>query len=336
MPPPSDAHSTCQTPPTELLKDFAILRTNDPDTARKLVWSRFGLNLSTPRIEGFFSRANIAELPNVSLYFCANSTPVALQIPNSKGAHVHLCLRGRGTLIHDRRRIEIGEGEAFVCSPGKPALLDFAAGYEELALHVPVPMLERTFAALTGLGPHTTIAFEPEIITDDPHYAGFRDLVLLLAGSLDAAFSAWPKATIAQLELACVSQLLYCTSHNLRRVLCPEDFGAVPSLVRIAEHYIESRCESDASVDDIARACAVSVSTLTRMFMKYRGYSPAAFIKRAKLARARQLLESRAASTVVGVALRCGFANPSRFAKDYREAFGESPTETLRRRRPQD
>ena len=39
------------------------------------------------------------------------------------------------------------------------------------------------------------------------------------------------------------------------------------------------------------------------------------------------------ASTVVGVALRCGFANPSRFAQDYREAFGESPTETLRRRR---
>jgi len=317
----------------EPLKDFAVLRTNDPAAARELMRSRFGLDLSTPTIEGFYSRASIAELPNVSLYFCANATPVALPIPSSKGAHLHLCLRGRGALIHDSRRIEIAEGEAFICSPGRPALLDFAAGYEELVLRIPVPMLERTYVALTGFTPPKTIMFEPRVIADNPHYAGFRDLVLLLAGSLDAAFSAWPKTTIEQLELACVSQLLYCTSHNLRRLLSPEDFGAMPGLLRVAEHYAMSHCESDANVDDMARACAVSVSTLTRMFLKYRGYSPAAYIKRAKLAWARQLLETRAATTVVGVALRCGFANPSRFTQDYREAFGESPAETLRRRR---
>lgn len=317
----------------EPLRDFSVLRTSDPNLAREMMHSRFGLDISTRQPDGFFTRANIAELPNLMLFFASTSTPITVSIARSRGAHVHMCLQGRATLTHDRRRIEVGPGEAFVCSVARPAVLDFGAAYEELMLHVPEPMLERTLIALTGFAPRAPLVFHPEIATEDPHYTGLRDLVLLLAGQLDPAFSVWPKPTLEQIELACVSQLLYCTSHNLRRLLGDGDAAVVPSVVRVAEHFAESHCETDIVIEDMARAAGVSPSTLTRAFIKHRGYSPSAYVKRVKLKHAKSLLESGAATTVVGVALRCGFANSSRFAQDYREAFGETPIETLRRRR---
>jgi transcriptional regulator GlxA family with amidase domain len=36
------------------------------------------------------------------------------------------------------------------------------------------------------------------------------------------------------------------------------------------------------------------------------------------------------ATSVIDVAFQCGFLNPGHFARDYRLAFGELPSETLR------
>jgi transcriptional regulator GlxA family with amidase domain len=37
---------------------------------------------------------------------------------------------------------------------------------------------------------------------------------------------------------------------------------------------------------------------------------------------------------VVQIALQCGFQNPGHFARDFRLAFGELPSDTLKRGRP--
>jgi len=319
---------------TELLKDFSILRTADPGAARRAIKDRFGFDLIAPDAPDFFARGSLVELSSISLFCAASSLPLRVQLPASDTTYVRLFLRGGCAITTGKSRVEAAEGEALVCSPGRAAQLDYSADHEQLVLIIPPATLDRAITKLTGIPSRLPIAFEPAIPPDDPRYAGFRDLMLLLAGGLDRAFSAWPQATLVHLEQALVGSLLFCSRHNLRRLLSPEDAGTVPAPVRIAEHYAELRCESEIAVEDMARAAAVSVSTLTRMFLKFRGMSPSAFIKRTKLAHARQLLESGAASTVIGVALRCGFTNPSRFANDYREAFDESPTETLRRRRP--
>ena len=54
--------------------------------------------------------------------------------------------------------------------------------------------------------------------------------------------------------------------------------------------------------------------------------------KRVRLDRAREMLEQSAERTaVIQVALKCGFQNPGHFARDFRLAFGELPTTTLKR-----
>jgi AraC family transcriptional regulator, ethanolamine operon transcriptional activator len=55
-------------------------------------------------------------------------------------------------------------------------------------------------------------------------------------------------------------------------------------------------------------------------------------VKSVRLTAARRALQDPSATTsVTDVALQRGFFHLGRFAHDYRELFGESPSETLRR-----
>jgi AraC-like DNA-binding protein len=64
------------------------------------------------------------------------------------------------------------------------------------------------------------------------------------------------------------------------------------------------------------------------------GVTPHAFLLRHRLNKARSALLSKDADLVrvTDVALELGFSELGRFAVRYRQMFGESPSETLRRR----
>ncbi|NEW89987.1 AraC family transcriptional regulator [Rhodopseudomonas sp. WA056] len=317
----------------ELLQDFPLVRSRDPVEARDIL-RRYGVDMTTSKPSDFFMRTNLAELPHIGLYFLHSSGATRLLIPKREIALVQLCLEGNAQLSSGQHRVELSQGEACICSPGTSAQLEFGRNSRQLLLRLPQRVLERSIASLLGFKPRQPILFDPVIANDQPRYLGFRDLTTLLASRLDAKFSVWPRNVLLHLEQSCITALLYCSRHNLAHLLDTAVNDDVPRYVRTAEHFVDSRCDEDISVEDMARVAGVSISTLTRAFLKHRGYSPSAYVKRAKLQHAKRLLESGAASTLIGVALRCGFANPSRFAQDYRDAFGESPTETLRRCRP--
>ena len=105
---------------------------------------------------------------------------------------------------------------------------------------------------------------------------------------------------------------------------------------RIADRFETAVRESLATLDrvaDISETIAVSQRTLSRAVRIVHGTTPVRFAQSLRLAEARKaLLSARAASeTVTAVAMRFGFHELGRFAADYRAAFGESPSDTMRR-----
>jgi len=86
----------------------------------------------------------------------------------------------------------------------------------------------------------------------------------------------------------------------------------------------------------VATLCSqlrVSPSTLENAFKTVTGVTPHAFFLRRRLNAARKVLlrEDPAGRRVTDVATELGFSELGRFAVRYREMFGESPSETLRR-----
>jgi CheY-like chemotaxis protein len=78
--------------------------------------------------------------------------------------------------------------------------------------------------------------------------------------------------------------------------------------------------------DWLADEVGLSRRQLERRLESILGESPAALIRRLRLERASQLLRARA-GTVSEVAYSVGFTSPAYFARAFRKAYGESPTE---------
>ena len=84
-------------------------------------------------------------------------------------------------------------------------------------------------------------------------------------------------------------------------------------------------------IPEICDALAVSQRTLARAVRAIHGTTPSRHLHALALAEARTALLDNATASVRQVALRLGFRELGRFAALYREAFGENPSETLRR-----
>ncbi|GEL23870.1 hypothetical protein PSU4_28240 [Pseudonocardia sulfidoxydans NBRC 16205] len=57
------------------------------------------------------------------------------------------------------------------------------------------------------------------------------------------------------------------------------------------------------------------------------GETPAGYLRRRRLERARDLMRTRPSPAVHEVGERCGFASPSAFSRAFRARFGETPRE---------
>jgi transcriptional regulator GlxA family with amidase domain len=106
-----------------------------------------------------------------------------------------------------------------------------------------------------------------------------------------------------------------------------------PAALRRAIDYIEHHATSALTLSDIAQAASCSIRSLQRAFANALNQTPMQYVKQVRLRFARDALASASvAGTVTSIASQYGFNHLGQFAVDYRKAFGERPSETLRRR----
>ena len=102
----------------------------------------------------------------------------------------------------------------------------------------------------------------------------------------------------------------------------PEDEAFMAKLLTYVDKNISN---SDASVDDMAEAVAMSRSSLTRKTKQLLGITPAELLREARMKHACQLLKENTHRTTSEVAYACGFSDPKYFAKCFKSSVGVSP-----------
>jgi len=105
----------------------------------------------------------------------------------------------------------------------------------------------------------------------------------------------------------------------------------MPKVIRDILKYVEKNWNSPIYLEHVARLHGISPRAIQRHFASRGMTSLSKYIKQLRLRHAHQALsDPKPKTSVTGVALYCGFQNPGQFSRDYREAFGELPSETLR------
>lgn len=110
----------------------------------------------------------------------------------------------------------------------------------------------------------------------------------------------------------------------------PLDQHAADLLAR-AEDYMRTHAGRPIRMEQVAASAECSVRMLNAAYHRFRGTTPVSVLRTIRLENARAEL-MRSEAPVAVVAARHGFTNASRFARAYREQFGEGPSETGARR----
>jgi len=114
----------------------------------------------------------------------------------------------------------------------------------------------------------------------------------------------------------------------------PGDPGPSPATIRQAVEFIEANAHRDITVVDIAQAARLSIRGTQAAFQRHLNTSPAAYLRRVRLAGAHRDLVAADPTTgesVGEIAARWGFLHLGHFAASYRESYGVLPSHTLAR-----
>ena len=107
------------------------------------------------------------------------------------------------------------------------------------------------------------------------------------------------------------------------------DKGFLDKLQTLIDQHLS---EPELSVEQLGDAIGLSRVQLYRKTKALSGYSPNELVRIARLKRASSLLASTE-KTIAEITYEVGFTSPSYFAKCYKDYFGESPTDFLKRKK---
>jgi AraC-like DNA-binding protein/Flp pilus assembly protein TadD len=110
--------------------------------------------------------------------------------------------------------------------------------------------------------------------------------------------------------------------------------GPLPADLARAIGWLRGHLSEPVRLDILAQVAGVRPRTLETHFKTFLRTTPLGWVRRMRLARARQeLLRQGVGATVTDVAFSAGFTQLGRFAAEYRKAFGELPSATVQRTR---
>jgi AraC-like DNA-binding protein len=240
--------------------------------------------------------------------------------------------------VHGTAHIQSG-GQRLDASPELAAVLNpqceyrmcWHAGNEQIILKLSRPLLEQTLAGHLGQPLEQPLAFELGFRWQD--CAPWRSLLsYLLACATQYPDLMRHQLLHSQLEQMVASALLLMQRHNHSDTSIRRRAIVLPRHVRRAQDYLQAHVHEPVTTAQLALLSGVSVRSLNAGFQEFLGVSPMHYLRGLRLQRARDELLNGSGSQVASVALRWGFEHMGRFASQYRQTFGESPSQTLRRR----
>jgi AraC-like DNA-binding protein len=99
-----------------------------------------------------------------------------------------------------------------------------------------------------------------------------------------------------------------------------------PWFLKRADRYVAANLAQRLSLTALAAHCGVSCRTIEKAFSDFRGTTPMAHIRNARLDQAHQVLSGPTSSSIEAVARACGFASSTTFSIEFRKRFGTTPS----------
>lgn len=260
------------------------------------------------------------------------------QVPTGRFILVTTQVSGWSEIDTQAQSFSGGPGLVVVDSARSPVIKRFSADSERLHLRLGTTALDGLYERLTGKAPTRPLEFAPCIRPGTAMHARWQSVARMVLSCTVPSTGpdpapALPDLLRRQLEETAMLVLLTGHEHSGAEQMAGTPAAPAPRHVRAAEEFMRANAGEPLTLAEIAEAAGVSIRTLTAGFRSFRDQSPMQQLRDIRMAAARDdLLQGPGSGSVADIALRWGFGNFGRFAGDYRRRYGETPSETLRRR----
>lgn len=220
-----------------------------------------------------------------------------------------------------------------VLSPEQPVELITAGNCRKIVVAIRRSAVEQTLSDVLGRRLDDVLIFSESMdAVDGPGATWWRTVKHHLA-EIQRSRELYGCGYFSQpIETALIRGLLVSQPSNYSEQIKQALGTRIPAYVARAISFIEANYRETIHLEDIEAATGISRLKLFKSFRKHTSFTPTAYLKDYRLRQARaQLQQDRSDQNVSCVALGVGFNHLGRFAIDYKRAFSETPSETIRR-----
>lgn len=253
----------------------------------------------------------------------------------ARNFHINVTTRGRATSrTGNHAALSTRAGESVVFQPGTIGEIIWSHDCEQLPLMVPRPVIEAELERLIDRDVVNRLDFDFEIPRHGPRIQPWHRALSLLQMELDRPTGLYDGPAGLHVEGLIIDGLLLGHRHNFSDHVDRRGTTGSTAAIRKVIDLIEATPGNPWTVVGLASRVHISVRALQEGFAREMGIPPMTYVRDVRLRHARQQLQADApdSGTVREVATRLGFFHMGRFAAMYRDAFGELPSATLRRR----
>lgn len=220
---------------------------------------------------------------------------------------------------------------ATLLSPDDRVTMQWDAGCTKKMLRIERAAMEQHLARLLDRPLRQPLRFDPVMRIDGRALTWWRyvDLLIDEVEALGPHLERSP--SVRQIESLLLTSILEVQPHNHTEALAQSRGSIAPRHVRQVERYIEAHAREGIDLAQLVEVSGVSARTLFEGFQRFRGTSPMAYLRAVRLRGVREaLLRGDRRRTVAEIATEWQFFELGRFAGQYRQCYGETPSQTLR------
>jgi AraC-like DNA-binding protein len=319
---------------SEPLSERRLFQTSDLDEARAIVAGHFcdhRLNIET-QFDAFDACHHRAEGRSASLNYIRYGADVRIE-PGELGSFylVQIPLAGAAEIDNRGGNVLTQAGRGSVLNPHHVTKMRWHKGCAQLLMQIDATALLQEAERLLGTHVNGPISFETLVDENRPATA---DWVRKLKTCFDlteknAIFDGAAGATQIRVERELIAEFLRSQPSNISALLASAPSTTANVHLRRAVLYIHSNLSKSITISEIADASGTTARSLQLYFQSEFNLSPMRYLKQQRLMLARRLiLQSEKDSTLGDIIYKAGFAHFGRFSSEYRDLFGEPPSQT--------
>jgi AraC-like DNA-binding protein len=282
-------------------------------------------------------RVKADQLPLISIGYLTMGGEAVLRVTDVPGYQIAVVVSGHSlTKWPDCHATTITvPGSAAVFMPGTDVEHIWSHDCAQLGIKIAPAEIVRELEMLIDRPVHRPVAFSRRLDLTTKASRSWLSLVGVLArdaGQDDGLLG--HRLAVANLQHLLVEGLLLTQPHNYTDALNGGGAPASQAVVKQAIDLMRGHPETVWTTAEVSRATGVSARALQKAFVKAGELPPMTYLRQLRLHRVRAELtdasQTRSPAAVTAVASRWGFVHLGRFAQQYRQLFGETPSETLR------